>query len=75
MAKLDRAKELIGFLKAIFILAVAINSSLVALLFNHPDLNLYSILVIIGIVITLLVIILLFKYILKKIVELEDIGS
>ena len=75
MAKLDRAKELIGFLKAIFVLAVAINSSLVAWLFNHPDLSLYSILVIIGIVITLLVIILLFKYILKKIVELEDIGS
>ncbi len=38
MAKLDRAKELIGFLKAIFVLAVAINSSLVAWLFNHPDL-------------------------------------
>ena len=73
MAKLDRAKELIGFLKAIFVLAVAINSSLVAWLFNHPDLNTYSALVIIGILIALLVIIMLFKYIMKKIVELEDI--
>ncbi|MBL1245129.1 MAG: hypothetical protein COA39_012275 [Sulfurimonas sp.] len=33
MAKLDRAKELIDFLKAIFVLAVAINLSLVAWLF------------------------------------------
>ena len=73
MARIDRAKEYIGFLKAIFIIVIAINSSLVAWLFKNSELNFHSTLVIIGIVITLLVIIFLFKYILKKIVELEDI--
>jgi hypothetical protein len=34
MAKLDKAKEYIGFLKAIFVMIVAIDSSLVAWLFK-----------------------------------------
>ena len=73
MAKLDRAKEYIGFLKAIFILLVAIDSSLIAWLFKNSALNAHSFLVIIGISISSITIILLVKYILKKIVELEDV--
>lgn len=73
MAKLDRAKEYIGFLKAIFIMIVAIDSSLIAWLFKNSNLNLYSTLVIIGISISSIVILVLFKYILKKIEELEEI--
>ncbi len=73
MAKLDRAKEYIGFLKAIFIMIVAIDSSLVSWLFKNSYLNSYSTLVIIGISISSIVILVLFKYILKKIEELEEI--
>ena len=73
MAKLDRAKEYIGFLKAIFIMVVAIDSSLISWLFKNPALNLYSTLDIIGISISSIVIVVLFKYILKKIEELEEI--
>ena len=73
MAKLDKAKEYIGFLKAVFVLLVAIDSSLVAWLFKNPDLNNNSVLVIIGISISSMVIILVVKHILKKIDELEDL--
>jgi len=72
MAKLDRAKEYIGFLKTIFVMIVAIDSSLIAWLFKNSDLNFHSTLVIIGISISSIVILVLFKYILKKIVELEE---
>jgi len=72
MAKLDRAKEYIGFLKTIFVMIVAIDSSLIAWLFKNSDLNFYSALVIMGISISSVVILVLFKYILKKIVELEE---
>jgi len=72
MARLDRAKEYIGFLKAIFIMIVAIDSSLISWLFKNSDLNFYSILVIIGISISSVVILVLFKYILKQIEELEE---
>ena len=73
MAKLDRAKEYIGFLKAIFIMLVAIDSSLIAWLFKNSELNLNSSLVIIGTCVSSITIILLVRYILKKIVELEEI--
>ena len=73
MAKLDRAKEYIGFLKAIFIIIIAIDSSLISWLFKNPNFSVSSTLVIIGISISSAVIIVLFKYILKKIVELEEI--
>ena len=73
MAKLDRAKEYIGFLKAIFIIIIAIDSSLISWLFKNSDFNFYSTLVIIGISISSIVILVLFKYILKKIEELEEI--
>ena len=73
MAKLDRAKEYIGFLKTIFIMLVAIDSSLVSWLFKNSELNLNSSLVIIGICVSSVSIIFLVRYILKKIVELERI--
>ena len=73
MAKLDRAKEYIGFLKAVFIILVAIDSSQIAWLFKNSELNVHSTLVIIGILVSSLSIIFLVKYILKKIVELEEI--
>ena len=73
MAKLDKAKEYIGFLKAVFVLLVAIDSSLVAWLFKNPDLDNNSVLVIIGISISSMVIISVVKHILKKIDELEDL--
>ena len=73
MSKLDRVKEYIGFLKAIFIMLVAIDSSLIAWLFKNSELNFHSTLVIIGISISSITIILLVRYILKKIVELEEL--
>ena len=73
MAKLDRAKEYIGFLKAVFIMLVAIDSSLVAWLFKNSELTIQSSLVIIGISVSSITIILLVRYILKKIRELEEI--
>ena len=73
MARLDRAKEYIGFLKAIFITIIAIDSSLISWLFKNSNLAFNSILVIIGISISSIVILVLFKYILKKIEDLEEI--
>jgi len=73
MAKLDRAKEYIGFLKTMFIMLVAIDSSLIAWLFKNSELNLNSSLVIMGICVSSITIIFLVRYILKKIVELEEI--
>lgn len=73
MAKLDRAKEYIGFLKAVFIILVAIDSSFIAWLFKNSALNYHSTLVIMGISIASIALIVLVKYILKKIMELEDI--
>jgi len=73
MAKLDQAKEFIGFLKVIFTLLVVIDSSLIAWLFKFPDLNMQSSVVIFGIIIASVTIILLVKYILNKISELEDL--
>ena len=73
MAKLDSAKEYIGFLKVVFVLLVAIDSSLIAWLFKNPGLTTQSTLVIIGISVSSITIVLLVKYILKKIVELEEI--
>ena len=44
MAKIDKEKEYIGFLKAIFLTFIAIDTSLIALLFNHPKITNQSIL-------------------------------
>ena len=73
MAKIDKEKEYIGFLKAIFLTFIAIDSSLIAWLFNHSKLNLKSSIVLIVICIFSVTIILLFKQIIKKINDLEEI--
>ena len=73
MAKIDKKKEYIGFLKAIFITLIAIDSSMIAWLFKNYELNNRSIIVIIGISLVSISIIILFKYILKKITNLEEI--
>lgn len=73
MAKIDQLKEFIGFLKALFLTLVAIDSSLIAWLFNHSSLTLKSSLVIFVIAIVSMTVIIMFKYILRKISELEDI--
>jgi hypothetical protein len=73
MAKIDKEKEYIGFLKAIFITLIAIDSSMIAWLFKHYELNNRSIIVIISISLVSISIIVLFKYILKKITDLEEI--
>ena len=59
MAKLDEVKEFIGFLKAVFITAIVIMSSLVAYLYKQPVDN--NILVLIVLLLDIIVIIGLYK--------------
>jgi len=70
MAKIDRVKEFIGFLKAVFITAIVIMSSLIAYLYNKTLDGNY--LVLIALSIDFIIIILLLKKILKEINLLED---
>jgi hypothetical protein len=71
MAKIDKIKEFIGFLKAVFITSIIIMSSLVAYLYNKTIEDNY--LVLFAIVIVLIIIILLFKKIIKEINLLEEL--
>ena len=71
MAKIDRVKEFIGFLKAVFITSIVIMSSLIAYLYNKNLEDNY--LVLAAIIIDLVVIVLLLKKILKEINLLEEI--
>jgi len=73
MAKIDRVKEFIGLLKAMLITLIIINSSLIAWLFNNADITMKSVIVIMTIMIVSASIIVLFKFILRKIIDLEDI--
>jgi len=73
VAKIDKEKEYINFLKAIFLTFIAIDSSLIAWLFNYSSLTTKSIIVLVAVFIFSIVIIFLFKNIIKKINELEDI--
>jgi len=73
MAKLDEVKEAIGLLKAIFIVLIMIDSSLIAWLFNHPSLTLASSIVIGVIMFVTVIDLLIFKNILKKIKSLEEL--
>jgi len=73
MAKLDEVKEFIGFLKAVFLVLIAINSSLVAWLFNHTVVNIKSIIVLFLIFLITINIIILFRFILIKIKSLKDL--
>ena len=71
MGKLDEVKEFIGFLKAVFITSIVIMSSLVAYLYKQPvDHNL---LVLVILVLDIIVIIGLYKRILKEIKSLKDL--
>ena len=74
MAKIDRAKEYIGFIKAIFISLIVIDASLIAWLFENTYIDFRSSLVIFAIALVSLSIIVLLKHILKKIKDLEEIG-
>ena len=74
MAKLDKAKEHIGFLKVLFTVSIAIDSSLIAWVFNNPHLTLKSFLVICIVVIFFIAIVFLFRDIIKKIFDLEEIS-
>ncbi len=75
MAKIDRIKELIGFLKAIFITLIIIDTSLIAWVFkNHAleeDWKLYVVLFLVFAI--CFSIAKLFLIILQKIKSLEDI--
>ena len=71
MAKIDKVKEFIGFLKAVFITAIVIMSSLIAYLYNKNIHDNY--LVVVALMIDFIVIVLLFKKIIKEINLLEDL--
>jgi hypothetical protein len=71
MAKIDKIKEFIGFLKAVFITAIVVMSSLIAYLYNKTIEDNY--LVIVALMIDLIIIVLLFKKIIKEINMLEDL--
>ena len=71
MPKLDKVKEFIGFLKAIFITAIVIMSSLIAYLYNKSIEDNYVVLL--AIILDLLLILFLFKKIIKEINLLEDL--
>ena len=71
MAKIDETKEFIGFLKAVFITAIVIMSSLVAYLYKEPVEN--NVAVLIALVFDIIVIIGLYKRILKEIKSLKDL--
>ena len=71
MSKIDEVKELIGFLKAIFITSIVIMSSLIAYLYKKPIESNY--LALVALVIDIVFMIVLLKKILKEINSLKDL--
>jgi len=71
MAKIDKIKEFIGFLKAVFITAIVIMSSLIAYLYNKTIEDNY--LVLFALIVDLVIIVLLLKKIIKEINRLEEL--
>ena len=71
MSKIDEVKELIGFLKAIFITSIVIMSSLIAYLYKKPIESNY--LALAALVIDIVFMIVLLKKILKEINSLKDL--
>ena len=69
--KVRKIKEFIGFLKAVFITAIVIMSSLIAYLYDKTIENNY--LVLFALVIDLVIIVLLLKKIIKEINKLEEL--
>lgn len=75
MPKIDEVKEFIGFMKAIFILMIVIDTSLIAWVFkNFADESTNRLYIVVLIILALsLVIGLLFTKILKEIKRLKDL--
>jgi len=75
MAKIDEIKEFIGFLKAIFIISIVINTSLIAWMFKNfeDETSLKLFIVNILIFIATVSIAFLFLKILKEIKRLKDL--
>ncbi len=75
MPKIDEVKEFIGFMKAIFILMIVIDTSLIAWIFkNFEDESMSRLYVVVGIIFAISVVIgLLFTKILKEIKRLKDL--
>ena len=71
MAKIDRLKELIGYLKVVLSILVAIDVSIIAWIYQHTKANL--ILPFVVVVLITFAIIVINKKILSKIDELEDL--
>ena len=71
MSKIDKVKEYIGFLKAIFITSIVVLSSLVAFLYKESLSENY--IVLFAILVDIVFIVLLFKKIMKEINALEEL--
>ncbi len=71
MAKIDKVKEFIGFLKAVFITSIVIMSSLIAYLYNKKIEDNY--LVVLALMIVFIIVVLLLRKIIKEINSLEDL--
>jgi len=71
VAKIDEIKELIGFLKAIFIMSIVIMSSLIAYLYEKQISENYLVLVVLFI--DIVIMLFLLKKILKEIKSLKDL--
>ena len=75
MAKIDKVKEFIGWLKVLFALFFGVDVSLIAYLFLHfEEISIFkAVLVIISIIISVNITLYLNSKILEKIEELEDL--
>ena len=71
MAKIDEIKELIGFLKAIFIMSIVIMSSLIAYLYEKQISDNYLVLIVLFT--DIVIMLFLLKKILKEIKSLKDL--
>jgi len=70
VAKIDKTKEFIGFLKSIFLTLIALDASLIAFLYNNGIEK--NILVFVLVIVISVSIIVLFFKILKEISKLEE---
>ena len=75
MPKIDEVKEFIGFMKAIFIMLIVIDTSLIAWIFkNFENESMSRLYIVVFIVLVIsIVVALLFEKILKEIKHLKDL--
>lgn len=75
MPKIDEVKEFIGFMKAIFIMLIVIDTSLIAWVFkNFEDESMNRLYIVVMIILAISIVIgLLFNKILKEIKRLKDL--